>query len=788
MIKRFPLPGDAFGLARQLARANVRSTFSCRPRLLGSPDRGPLHRVYLSPRKLSLENRQRIQRHIDRFARDWSVKSRLGIGQIVAAAVKEDRSQLLLDLVKADLDLRAAAGERLNSNDYLELGSTAVHFAKDYVRENYAELDPESTRLLLSETCHRCGSVFTPGVTQSECPNCLQVSISQFPLDDEFFVNLGHEDKFRSRFSLKKVVGEGAFGIVYHAWDNELQRSVAVKMPKQALTGKKLLAREARAASRLRHPNIVKIFDVVETEDSVFVVSDFIEGETLSKYRQHQTIGLKDACRILLQLCEAMNHAHEAGVIHRDLKPSNIVMDEKGDAFVLDFGLSRSRVDSSATLLRKGVPIGTPAYMPPEQASGDVENVGPESDVYALGVIFFQLTTGHLPFSGDVEDILHDVIHCEPVSPAVYNKSIPAPINAIILKALEKNPVDRYPVAGAFAADIERYLKDQRVHAYPKTDSRIVKRWTRTWTLPIVACLLLCGIVYAWLNWPAKPNPNGEPVLVLQPVSNDVEGLEWFRRDVESGLFESAGEVHDPDNSIQLLPGIYRVKVRLSGGRNWQVWRTVPDESQLPVVRPGLPVKHVSWEPSETRDDEIVLPKIDFVASSPPVTAIAIPAGVVDVADFEAGVAVSPFITALRFDVSASQISPLEVTLADVQFAFPNAGLKKLDVDAAIAYCESKGTALLELEDYLMAYSKRIAFPNRKPDLAEWTATRRTPIHIEANGTVVTELPAASDEFLFVRKCDMVANGNFAGPENIAPHVVLSAPNEPIGFRQKWLD
>jgi len=328
------------------------------------------------------------------------------------------------------------------------------------------------------------------------------------------------------RFQIVRELGRGGLGLVLLANDPLLRRQVALKVPRpEALFTQSLrhrFSREAMAAARLTHPGIVPVYEVGEAGPIMFIAAAFIEGKSLAA-SLHE-LGRPDDPRIgasiVAELAEAMHYAHTQGVLHRDLKPANVLLEprpidgpsieEKAASAsaiaswndprtvkITDFGLAKI-IDLAGDETRSGAIIGTPAYMAPEQAKADLGRIGPLADVYALGVILYELLTGDAPFRAPSDaEILRLVVSEEPVPPRQLNSLSPRDLEAICLKCMEKSPAQRYQSAGDLAADLRRFLSGEPTLARPLSTLGQVLRWAgrnrRVATLlGMVAGLLLC--------------------------------------------------------------------------------------------------------------------------------------------------------------------------------------------------------------------------------------------------------------------------------------------------------
>ncbi|MBI4612455.1 MAG: serine/threonine protein kinase [Planctomycetes bacterium] len=283
------------------------------------------------------------------------------------------------------------------------------------------------------------------------------------------------------RYRIAGELGQGGMGKVYLAEDPQLGRRVALKVVLAGTAGseaRQRFLREARATARLEHPHIVRIHDIGEEQGQPYFTMEYVEGKSLERLLA-DGLPLARGLSLLAKTARAVSFAHGQGVIHRDLKPANIMVDTRGEPRVMDFGLARLVEDEGPALSRSGSLVGTPAYMSPEQADRRTREVDPRSDVWALGAILYEIATGRRPFSGTEVQVLSRIVNEDPVPPRAIVRTLPADVETIALKALEKGKERRYPTAAAFAEDIERHLAGEPILARPLTTLERSHRWVR---------------------------------------------------------------------------------------------------------------------------------------------------------------------------------------------------------------------------------------------------------------------------------------------------------------------
>ena len=311
------------------------------------------------------------------------------------------------------------------------------------------------------------------------------------------------------RFQLRERLGDGGFGQVFRAYDPRLDRDVAVKVLKQPNPSERIMERffrEARAVARLDHPNIVAVHDAGFDNGRCWVAYQLIGGRPLWWYRDHHRMDAATVARVIRSLADALDHSHQMGVVHRDLKPANVLIDEHGRPRLIDFGLAR-RFDFESDLTRDGAIVGTPAYMSPEQAQGQSRQVDERSDVYSLGVIFYELLYGRRPDEASVIAVTNQRgkrggptvdSAVEPFGSA--DSSIPVVLKQICSRATAQDPAARHPTARALADELEHWSEQQRI-----AGDRRVLSLHRVMTAGAVSVMIIGALIAAFLMWRSRP-------------------------------------------------------------------------------------------------------------------------------------------------------------------------------------------------------------------------------------------------------------------------------------------
>lgn len=401
--------------------------------------------------------------------------------------------------------------------DYLHRIDKGQPLSQEQLLAQYPELTDELNAFFANEksvaakSCDDMPTVKSEAVTKRglmvRCPNCAtkievdpEVAIADVKCDScgSNFNFVGDNKPtqttlgrgFIGHFQLLRKIGSGGFGTVWLAYDSELDRQVAIKIPIHGILARdevdKFL-REARAAAQLRHPNIVGVHEIGKEGDVIYIVSDLIKGQTLSQWLEKFKPSFRESAKLCIKICDALDHAHQQGVIHRDVKPANIMVDHDNQPHLMDFGLARREM-GELTITIDGQVMGTPTFMSPEQARGEAHSADRRSDIYSVGAIFYLLLTGELPFRGNARMVMHQILNDEPAAPRSLNKHIPRDLEVITLKCLEKLPEKRFRSASELSDELKRFLNGRAIQS--RAVSPVERAWRWCKRKPAVTALL----------------------------------------------------------------------------------------------------------------------------------------------------------------------------------------------------------------------------------------------------------------------------------------------------------
>jgi eukaryotic-like serine/threonine-protein kinase len=406
------------------------------------------------------------------------------------------------------------------------------------------------------------------------------------------------------RFELMREIGRGGHGVVFLAVDPRLRRLVAIKVPRpEVLVTPDLhrrFLREGRAASALTHPNLVPIYEVGDDGPICYIAAGYCEGPTLSKWLKEQSSQLpwEEAAELVARLADAAAHAHARGIVHRDIKPANVLLApaEAGSSgatplfgqlvvpCLTDFGLARLIDDDASDRTRTGTMLGTPAYMAPEQADGLMQEVGPATDVYALGAILYELLTGRAPFRGGNDlETLRLVSAAQLVRPSDLRPGVPCDLEAICLKALARSTTDRYPTADALAADSRRFTRGVATEARPLGKLQRTVRSLRRQPVraALTSLILLLTVALAGgRHWYSKH---------LAAALESSRQADRRRDELRSAVgLRSAWQAYNSDNAAQarsILRGMGAGPAAAEHGFAWQLLRNLTQDAELLTLR-----------------------------------------------------------------------------------------------------------------------------------------------------------------------------------------------------------
>lgn len=389
------------------------------------------------------------------------------------------------------------------------------------------------------------------------------------------------------RYEIIQELGKGGMGVVYQAHDPQLDRPVALKVLREdRVVSEDFVSRffkEAKFIGRLSHPNIVTVYDVGRDHGTIYIAMEYLQGQPFNEVIRSGRLSVEKIIDIALQVANALGYAHEKGIVHRDIKPSNIILTDEGNVKLTDFGIARAEDSNAAQQTQAGVILGTPFYMSPEQVMG--KRVDGRSDLFSLGVILYELIVGRKPFEGDhFTAIFRAITDDIPVAPLKIDASIPQSLSDLIMKALSKNPNERFQTSKEMGDALKTCLQVKESLLLPeKPISPKKKPVVPVLIMGLMAAVIFGGTIYFFGAYNKKQASSlstrieaNKPVDAILMVTSSPSGAQVFLNDSFKG--------NTPIN-LEIPIGKYEVRVSLPDYFEW--------EAQLQISEPGETPLHV---------------------------------------------------------------------------------------------------------------------------------------------------------------------------------------------------
>ena len=347
------------------------------------------------------------------------------------------------------------------------------------------------------------------------------------------------------RYHIQGELGSGAMGLVYRAYDPQIDRLVALKVLRQdRVTSEEFVYRflkEAKAIGRLSHPNIVTVYDAGQDHDTIYIAMEFLEGKPLNEIIQERRLSVQEVVNIGVHVAEALDYAHSQGIVHRDIKPSNIFVTSFKRPIITDFGIARIDDPSSPHQTQAGTILGTPLYMSPEQVMG--KTVDGRSDLYSLGVILYELATGKNPFRGkNIAAIFRAILEDTPAEPVKTDSSVPQVVSELIMKSIEKMPDKRFQTGRGIAERLKTCQKRRESDLSPERRSeKKSQHYGRLAFIAFAVIVVGIGFLYYLVAW-EKPETPAKSALATSSAKLTGAGKEK----AEIGLVKKEPEIISP--------------------------------------------------------------------------------------------------------------------------------------------------------------------------------------------------------------------------------------------------
>jgi serine/threonine-protein kinase len=409
------------------------------------------------------------------------------------------------------------------------------------------------------------------------------------------------------RYEIQDEIGKGSMGVVYRAHDPHIDRIIALKVLRQdRIVSEEFVQRflkEAKAIGRLSHPSIVTVYDVGQDQDSLYIAMEFLEGISLDKIIEEKRLNIEEIIELGVQVAEALDYAHQQGVIHRDIKPANIVLTPDSQIKITDFGIARIEDPEGTRQTQAGDILGTPSYMSPEQVQGRV--VDGRSDLYSLGVILYELLTGKRPFAGNTMTATFLAITRDiPAVPSKLDPVIPRPLSDFLMKCLRKQPGERFQTGSEMIESLKAFVLEDEIRYPPKPAKKTTKHYTSLILIAVVILGSAGGLVYRFYEAQnstivSRESSNQDDKVSLEPpAQGDKAPIEPSAQDdkVSAGEPEKGDEQNlkgsevrnddEKDTSKEIVQALLKVNSVPAGARIFideKQQGVTPTEFQLPV-------------------------------------------------------------------------------------------------------------------------------------------------------------------------------------------------------------